>query len=116
MSRFTRMLSNTGKPMPHAGRLLDRVMKQRTMTNSQLAQKLGIAPSGINQYCKQPTLHAALLWKIGEILEYDFFAALSKEFPLHTASQKELELQQQLTDCKKELEIYQKILMGKLGQ
>ena len=116
MSRFTKMLSNTGKPMPHAGRLLAQAMKQRLMTNTKVAQRLGIAPSGVNQYCKQPTLHAALLWKVGEILEYDFFAALSKEFPVHTPSDKELELQQQITDLKKENEIYQKILTGKLGQ
>jgi len=116
MSRFTRMLSNTGKPMPHAGRLLAQVMKQSLMTNTKVAQRLGIAPSGVNQYCKQPTLHAALLWKLGEILEYDFFAALSREFPLQAPSEKEKELQQQITDLKKENEIYQKILSGKLGQ
>jgi hypothetical protein len=34
------------------------------------------------------------LWKLGEILNYDFFAVLSKEFPLNGPSEKELELQQ----------------------
>jgi hypothetical protein len=45
-----------------------------------------------------------------------FFAVLSKEFPLHVPTEKEKELQQQINDLKKENEIYQKILAGKLGQ
>lgn len=116
MARFTRMLSDVRQPMPHAGRMLQRVMKQKMIGNTEMGRKLGIAASGLNQYFRQPTLHAALLWKLGEILEYNFFAELAKEFPLQTPTAKELELQQQLADLKKENEIYQKILSGKLGQ
>ncbi|MEP7236891.1 MAG: hypothetical protein ABI685_03460 [Ferruginibacter sp.] len=114
--RFNKMLANVSKPIPHNGQLLALVMQQRMMTVPKLARKMSIASNGIRQYCKLPSLHAALLWKLGEILEYDFFAALSKEFPLRGVSEKELELQQQLTDLKKENELYQKILAGRLGQ
>jgi len=58
-------------PMPHAGNLLAQVMKQRMITKTEMAQKMGVASSGINQYCKQNTLHAALLWKLGEVLDYN---------------------------------------------
>ncbi len=114
MPRFNKMQTNT--PMPHMGNLLKQVMKLRMITVTELARKMDLATSGINQYCKLPSLHAALLWKLGEILEYDFFAALSREFPLQAPSEKEKELQQQIADLKKENEIYQKILSGKLGQ
>jgi len=116
MSRFNKMHSNTGTPMPHTGNILKQVMKLRMITVTLLAHKMDLATSGINQYCKQPSLHAAILWKLGEILEYDFFAALSREFPLQAPSEKEKELQQQINDLKKENELYQKILSGKLGQ
>jgi plasmid maintenance system antidote protein VapI len=115
MPRFNKMLANVSKPIPHNGQLLAQVMNKRMMTVPKLARKMGIAPNGIRQYCKLPSLHAALLWKLGEILEYNFFAAISKEFPVQSPSEKEQDLQQQLADCKKEIEIYQKILAGKLG-
>ena len=115
MPRFNKMQSNTGSPMPHIGTMLVQVMKLRMMTKTELARKMDIATSGINQYCKQPSLHAALVWKLGEILEYDFFAWLSKEFPLQTTSQQEQDLQQQITDLKKENELYKNLLTGKLG-
>jgi hypothetical protein len=60
-------------------------------------------------------LHAALLWKIGQILGFDFFAALSAEFPKNVAAELEISLQQQLIDLKKENDLYQKILVNKLG-
>lgn len=116
MPRFNKMLANVSKPIPHNGQLLAQVMNKRMMTVAKLARKMGIASNGIRQYCKLPSLHAALLWKLGEILEYDFFAVLSKEFLMHSPSEREQDLQQQLTDLKKENEIYQKILAGRLGQ
>lgn len=102
--------------MPHMGNLLKQVMKQRMLTVTEMAGKMNLATSGINQYCKLPSLHAALLWKLGEVLDYNFFAVLARDFPVNNVSDKERELQQQLTDLKKENEIYQKILAGKLGQ
>lgn len=114
MPRFNKMQTNS--PMPHMGSLLKQVMKLRMITVTELARKMDLATSGINQYCKLPSLHAALLWKLGEILEYDFFAVLSAAFPLQSPTEKEKELQQQITDLKKENELYQKILAGRLGQ
>lgn len=116
MPRFNKMQSNTGSTMPHIGSMLVQVMKLRMITKTELARKMDIATSGINQYCKLPSMHAALLWKLGEILEYDFFAVLSKGFPMQSPSEKEKDLQQQLADLKKENDIYQKILAGKLKQ
>ncbi|MBK8522603.1 MAG: hypothetical protein WAT20_03355 [Ferruginibacter sp.] len=52
---------------------------------------------------------------MGEILEYDFFARLSDEFPLQQPTEIELELQQQIADLKKENELYKNLLTGKLG-
>jgi plasmid maintenance system antidote protein VapI len=115
MPRFNKMQSNTDSPMPHIGTMLVQVMKLRMITKTELARKMDIASSGINQYCKQATLHAALLWKLGQVLDFDFFAWLSKEFPLQTTSQQEQELQQQIIDLKKENELYKNLLTGKLG-
>jgi len=116
MPRFNKMLADVSKPIPHNGQLLALVMKQRMMTVPKLARKMNIASNGTRQYCKLPSLHAAPLWKLGEALDYNFFAVQAREFPVDNVSNKEHELQQQLTDVKKENELYQKILSGKLGQ
>ena len=116
MPQLRKMYTNNGKPMPHVGNMLAQLIKQKHISKAELARKLNIHAGGINQYIKQSTLHAALLWKIGEILQYNFFDVLSKEFPVSTTSALEHDLQQQVTDLKKENELYQKILSGKLGQ
>ena len=116
MPKFNKMHSTTGNAMPHIGNLLAQVMKLRMITQKELAQKLDIHPSGINLYVKQPSMHAALLWKIGEVLEYNFFTGLAGAFPVHKPTELELELQQKVADLKKENELYQKILAGRLGQ
>jgi plasmid maintenance system antidote protein VapI len=115
MSPLTKMQTFNGKPMPHMGNMLAQLLKERRLTKTWLARKLNVHQSGIGSYLKQPSLHAALLWKLGEIFELDFFAMLSNEFPLHKQSQLELQQQQQIAELKKENELYKNLLMGKLG-
>ena len=116
MPQLRKMYDHTGKPMPHLGNMLAQLIKQKRISKAELARKLNINGTGINQYIKQSTLHAALLWKIGQILEYDFFAALSKEFPISSTTELEQTLQHQINDLKKENELYKTILMGKVAQ
>jgi hypothetical protein len=61
------------------------------------------------------TIWNALLWKPGEKLNYKFFAVLPGVFPVDNISDREVELQQQINELKKENGLYQKILLGKLG-
>ena len=105
----------TDKPLPHLGKLLIQVMKQKMITKTELSNKMGVSPSNINQYTKQSTMHAAQLWKLGEVLEYNFFAVLSAAFPLQTSTPQEEELLQHVNDLKKENELYKNLIIGKLG-
>jgi plasmid maintenance system antidote protein VapI len=114
MSQLTKMNQLNGqKPMPHAGKLLQQVMQMRGIRNAELARRLDIHPIGITQYLKQNTLHAALLWKLGLVLDYNFFVALSNEFPIAAPSAHELQLQQQVINLQMEIDIYQKVLQIK---
>jgi plasmid maintenance system antidote protein VapI len=115
MPQLRKMYAFTGKPMPHLGKMLEQKLTEKRISKAELARQLNVNGGSINQYIGQSTLHAALLWKIGQILEFDFFAALSAEFPKNVAAELEISLQQQLTDLKKENDLYQKILVTKLG-
>jgi plasmid maintenance system antidote protein VapI len=114
MPSLTKMQSSMGKSAPHIGQMVARVIADRKISKSQLARWLQIHPSGIDRYLKQSTLHVALLWKLGEVLQYNFFAALMQEFPIAYVSEKEVQekqqLQQQIIDLQKENELYQKVL------
>lgn len=114
MPSLTKMQNSMGKTAPHIGQMVARVIVDRNITKSQLARWLQIHPSGIDRYLKQSTLHVALLWKLGEVLQYNFFAALTQEFPIAYVSEKDVQekqqLQQQIADLQKENELYQKVL------
>ena len=116
MPQLRKMYITSGKPMPHVGGKLAQLLKQKRLSKAWLCRQLSVNSGAANQYIRQQSLHAALLWKLGQILDFDFFAWLSAEFPLQKASQQEHDLQQQINDLKKENELYQKILSGKLGQ
>jgi transcriptional regulator with XRE-family HTH domain len=115
MSPYRKMNRFTGEPMPHLGKMLQQILAEKRITKSELARRIGVHPSCIKQYILQNTLHAALLWKIGQALEIDFFAVLSKVFPLKKPTELEVSLQLQIADLKKENELYQKIIIAKAG-
>jgi len=116
MPQLRKMYTTAGKPLPHVGAKLKQLLKEKRLTNTWLCKQLNVNGTAANQYIRQQSMHAALMWKLGQVLDFDFFAWLSGEFPLQKISQQELDLQQQITDLKKENELYQKILSGKLGQ
>lgn len=117
MPSLKKMSSVTGPAMPHNGQLLQQAMAARHLTKTQLAQLLNVTASGVQEYLKQPTLYAALLWKAGLVLEENFFARLAAAFPVQAVTDAELNLQQQIaglqaeiTALKIENETYKKIL------
>lgn len=110
MPKLSKMTQANGASMPHNGQMVKQLLEARKVTKSELARKLGVSPGGVNGYLGQPTLHAALLWKIGLILEHDFFADLSAPFPHRASSAIELSQQQQIAQLTMELEAVKNIL------
>jgi transcriptional regulator with XRE-family HTH domain len=110
MPKLSKMIQAKGASMPHNGQLVKQILESRKVTKSELAHQLGVSPGGVNAYLGQPTLHAALLWKIGQILEYNFFADLSGGFTIKAPTPLELAQQQQIAQLTMELEAVKKIL------
>ncbi len=109
MPDLRKMYQTNGMTMPHIGKLVEEVMDKNHMTKAELARKLDIHPIGINRYFKQNTLHAALLWKIGQILNHNFFADLAEQFPLVIEPSAEEALKKQVEELQKENELYKKL-------
>ena len=115
MPQLRKMYTTAGKPLPHVGAKLAQLLKEKRFSKAWLCRQLHVNGGAANQYSRQQSMHAALMWKLGQVLEFDFFAWLSKEFPMESSTPLELDLQQQLTDLKKENELYKNLLTGKLG-
>jgi hypothetical protein len=115
MPPLRKMYITSGKPLPHVGAKLKQLLKEKRLSNAWLCRQLNVNGTAANQYIRQQSMHAALMWKLGQVLDFNFFAWLSTEFPMESSTPLEQDLQQQIVDLKKENEIYQKILAGKLG-
>ena len=115
MPQLRKMYTTSGKPLPHVGAKLKQLLKEKRLSNAWLCRQLHVNGTAANQYIRQQSMHAALMWKLGQVLEFDFFAWLSKEFPLQSSTPLEQDLQQQIIDLKKENELYKNLLTGKLG-
>lgn len=118
MPSFSKMLQTDGKPMPHLGSIVEQELAKRHITPTEMARRMNLTDTSLMRSLLQPTLQAAVLWKMGQLLNHNFFVRLAKE---HTAPvppterEKELEqqlaaAQQQLTDLQKENQVYQKVL------
>lgn len=115
MPPLRKMYITSGKPLPHVGGKLAQLLKEKRLTKAWLCRQLNVNGTAANQYIRQQSMHAALMWKLGQVLEFDFFAWLSKEFPMESSTQLEQDLQQQLIDLKKENELLKNLLTGKLS-
>lgn len=115
MPQLRKMYTTSGKPLPHVGGKLAQLLKEKRLSKAWLCRQLHVNSGAANQYIRQQSMHAALMWKIGQVLDFDFFAWLSKEFPMESSTPLEQDLQQQIVDLKKENELYKNLLTGKLG-
>jgi transcriptional regulator with XRE-family HTH domain len=111
MPSLSKMTHTNGKPMPHLGRLVTQVMQQQHISQAELARRLGVSGTTLMRSLQQHTIHAALLWKMGQLLGYNFFAGLAAEFPLPAApTANELALQQQIAALEQEVEVYKRVV------
>jgi hypothetical protein len=115
MPQLRKMYTTSGKPLPHVGAKLKQLLKEKRLSNAWLCRQLNVNGTAANQYIRQQSMHAALMWKLGQVLDFNFFAWLSAEFPMENSTPLEQDLQQQIVDLKKENELYKNLLTGKLG-
>lgn len=130
MPSLQKMQQVVGKPMPHAGQMVRRVMDKQLVNQAELSRRMQVSQTTLTRMLRQPTLHAALLWKLGLVLQYNFFEPLAMDFPIApqptaAAVEQTQELQQQITALQQQLaetqlenRVYQKVLerLGKVDR
>ncbi|UPQ74863.1 MULTISPECIES: helix-turn-helix domain-containing protein [Chryseobacterium] len=110
-------LQKSQHPHPHIGQLIKRVMREKKITQAEVARRMALTPSSIAKYFRQPSLQFGILWNLSMAIGYDFLTALTDYYPpslpLNEDAKivKELaEKEQRIADMEKEIAIYKAAL------
>lgn len=105
---------------PHLGNLIGKTIKEKGLSYSEVARRIGITPQAFQNCLKQPSTQVANLCKLSIALNYNFFADIMESLPPetqnsnHSPAQKTiLNQQQEITDLNKQIAIYKEILLAK---
>jgi hypothetical protein len=109
---------------PHMGELVEKVMYDKGATNLGVGKSMGRAHTSVARYKLEPSLQGRILWKLGLVLQHNFFADLSAQFPIQVTSPEHVqevaalnevikEKDLQIRDLEKELAIYKEIVLRK---
>jgi len=96
--------------MPHNGELLMQQMKEKHYSQSDLARALNTQLVTIYRMVKRQSIGTDYLWKLGELMNVNFFSILAQSHPANTLTPKEIELEKQVSDLQKEVAIYKELL------
>lgn len=102
---------NTNKEaMPHNGFLLKKYINDSGQTITALAKEMDSSISVVLRQYKTYSLRTHVWWKLGLALNRNIFAELAEYFPIKYKTRREQELEVELEDIRKELEIYKRII------
>ncbi|MFH1004618.1 MAG: helix-turn-helix transcriptional regulator [Bacteroidota bacterium] len=87
----------------HIGNILKTIIKEKHVTPSGLALKLGVHIVTVSRMFHYRHMHASLLIKISQILGHDFFKYYSQDLRLEKTEE-----DKQITEIKKQIEQLQK--------
>jgi len=103
----------------HIGNLIHWEITQQKVKKQDIASKLSIKPISLTAYFKQASVHTIILWRIGKIINYNFFMFLGERMNIPYETKTEKSLKEQLLQKEKELYDLQKekeLLMKVLGK
>jgi hypothetical protein len=111
--------------------MVEKVMNEKGVNNTVVSEKISRSRTGVARYKLEPSLQGRILWKLGLVLQHNFFADLSAQFPIQVTTAEHLqernslneiiqtkdeqlkEKDQQIRDLEKELAIYKEIVLRK---
>ena len=99
------MISNSSKykkgleeHYPATGNFIHYHIIQNKIKKADVANALGILPTGLNKYFKRDSLQFAILWKLSMIMKHNFLAQLGEYLPYRFETRREKELLEQLAE------------------
>ena len=102
-------MANITNEMPHNGVRLERYIINSGQKVTALSKKMGYSSPLLMRLYNTPSIRTHIWWKLGLLLERNLFAEFAEIFPVKYKSAREQQLEKELEDVKKELEIYRRI-------
>jgi len=91
--------------MVFIGKLIKEVTERRGMSKSELGRRLNMSSTNVHKIFKRESIDTALLQKISEVLEYDFFSPYSQGKNYEVATNNPPVINDQELEYKKELDL-----------
>mgnify|MGYP003616581138 FL=1 len=89
---------------PHNGEVLKQYFTKHNVNRAELARQLGVSPTTVMRYFDSQSLQLGILWKTSQVLKHNFVAELGEQLMVDYATVREIELENQLAELKKQLE------------
>ena len=99
----------TANEMPHNGYRLENYVRKSGKKSTALSQEMGYSPPLLMRLFNTPSLRTHIWWKLGLLIDRNIFAEFAEIYPVKYKSKREEQLEIELADVKKELEIYRRI-------
>ena len=87
----------------HIGNLVHWEIKQQNLKKKDVADRLGIIPTTLNQYFKQSSLQTKILWRLSRAVQFNFLMYLGQKLDVDFETEKEKALQEQLKEREEEI-------------
>jgi transcriptional regulator with XRE-family HTH domain len=109
--------ATTPNKLPHMGTFIKNKIKEQNITYAEVSRRMNIKQPTLNSYFFQETLQTRTIWKLSQAIGYNLFTDLIQLLPEElqntnkSSFQQTIQTQQeQITDLKKEINIYKDIL------
>jgi len=103
-------MEQTSNNMPHNGGRLEKYIKESGKQPTVLSKKMGYSSPLLIRLFNTPSIRTHIWWELGLLINRNIFAEFAEIYPVKYKSKREQELETELEDVKKELEIYRRIL------
>ena len=99
--------------MPHNGSLLKKYVNNSGKQVATFISQLGTKRCSLIDLYRTPSLRTHIWWEVGFVLNRNIFGEFAERYPIPYQTKREKELEIELADLKKELEIYKRIVEKK---
>ena len=88
----------------HLGNYIKWHIEQNKIKKRTVSDFLGVLPTTLNQYFKQPSFQLSILWRVSLAVKHNFLMQIGEELNIPYETKAEKELKAQLLEKEKEVE------------
>ncbi len=102
--RSKKYLQKAANDVIHVGNLIAWIIQEKHLKKKDVAQHLGILPTTLTQYFKQPSVQVGILGRLSQALDYNLLIDLGERLNIPFETKAEKQLKAELATTKAELD------------